>query len=501
MYKVYIVSATSQFAMEVSDGELDESGWTLRQFQLPTDEDDFYLCIHRIDTAPAPRDITFEVTSLGAAPYSQGQFVEQDAVLAKNFTSSDSNDFITFEEIVRSGNDLLLMSVDGNGTYVEVLKDNCNVSATSPLYGAGSGTAFLQMYNTPFGALQGARQRYEDNNSTPAYSGVMDKGTKMYVRSNVVPTDSTHTCVSVRATKVHDNAKQSTDFGNREILSTVHMTANYDITSTNWEKIPFSTAIVNKGGIFNSALSRVDITESGDYDLDVNSYFASFTAGNKVGVSVYVNGVGGGYNNKQWTPSETDTYLDYQKILSLNAGDYVEIYVKNYTAIGGTLYSSTAYFTLAKRSTPQTMLDSPKVFAEYSQTYQQSIPHGTWTRINYNIKDYSSESMVTTGEGTWALKLPSNGNYTIVFNINFVSTTWASGDLLSMKLITSEHGTLYGDRTHQTGVTAEVAGFSTVDIIGGKKDEIIYAEVYQAASSSLLLSNNADFNRITLTKQ
>ena len=129
-------------------------------------------------------------------------------------------------------------------------------------------------------------------------------------------------------------------YSGRNIGATVKLSSTQAVTGdTSQVKVLIDSEIYNGAGAFNSASNRIDILESGLYDLKGQVNLAN-AAGGTSQCLVYVNG-----SPKLVSSVAEATGLQVTPNVSvdnypLNRGDYIELYTRNnvdgtYSIIGG----------------------------------------------------------------------------------------------------------------------------------------------------------------------
>lgn len=225
------------------------------------------------------------------------------------------------------------------------------------------------------------------------------------------------------------NAVSSVDLGNREVV------VEYaGISAVAGAAIPYTVKFLNKiqdtTASYNPGTGEYTIKESGKYDLSVMTAY-SYT-GTAITISLYVNGVLKKYGN-------VNAGNDFNKMfinalgLDLIKDDIVRFDIEGWSGVGTITNVGTAdsehYFSIAKRASPQTMLEAPTVVFSATSDSGQSI--------NSDVLVY--EDVVTDSMGSYN---PSTGEYTLsvsgIFDIYAslltYGTTWNNNEYQSITL-------------------------------------------------------------------
>jgi hypothetical protein len=122
---------------------------------------------------------------------------------------------------------------------------------------------------------------------------------------------------------------------------------NQSITSATWTKIAFDTELIDNVGAYDTATYRFTVPtgQGGNYLLGVDAAFGIYSANHQFLFGFYKNGSNVDNNVFLWRDTGTDVQGgSWTKLISLNAGDYVEAYIYHNRGSAATLYSPNANF-------------------------------------------------------------------------------------------------------------------------------------------------------------
>jgi hypothetical protein len=300
------------------------------------------------------------------------------------------------------------------------------------------------------------------------------------------------------------NTTISTDFGGRDVVFHASGTPTGTVNGS-YNTLTYPT--VSKNTVSMSYSSGVlTILESGFYDLSAGVRYNKNTwgAAESGEVAVYKNSstqLGSGLE-RAWATANTG--LTPQVTLPgvyLSAGETVE--VKGAATTGATLSSSetAAYFYVAKRSSPQTLMGMEVVAAVFSSNSTQNIPNSTSTIVNYSNKFLDTHGAVTTGV-SWKFTAPVSGMYEISSANQYAALGgWAAGEEATLEVYKngSQHARLdaeFMQATHSTYVFLS----GSPRIISLSEGDYIDVRTRQNSGAALDLTSSSAENWISIKK-
>lgn len=207
------------------------------------------------------------------------------------------------------------------------------------------------------------------------------------------------------------NSQMSEDLGGREIVTHLTGVSGSHTTSGAYEKVVFLNKELDTASSYDSVNNRINILESGFYDIaSVVGFISSDIGGRQI--ALYKNGTR--FLLGAAVPGESDasalTPGDW-KAIKLEKGDYLEIYM--YQNSGGSLgyvtVSDGAYFTVAKRASPQTQFETETIAARYTSDSGQTVSTGA--NVIYEDLDFDTHNAYNNTNGEFTV--PVTGKYTV----------------------------------------------------------------------------------------
>lgn len=124
------------------------------------------------------------------------------------------------------------------------------------------------------------------------------------------------------------------DPGSSSSVVRVNLSANQNLNTTGWQKALFNTVLFDTQTEFDAANNRFVAANAGYYQINAG-YHTAFQNNNQYyGIGVYVNGaLYQEYSNNHHGVG--DVQRNITCVVSLNANDFVEIYVRNFQAPDG----------------------------------------------------------------------------------------------------------------------------------------------------------------------
>jgi hypothetical protein len=300
------------------------------------------------------------------------------------------------------------------------------------------------------------------------------------------------------------NVVTSSDSGTRVVSSTIGLSANQTVSTTNNTTITFDTVRSDKTGIFSLSNNGFVVRESGDYEAKLICYLTSITASENFSIKINVNGS----TEREMFYPPASTVGSYQlniPIHNLKAGDIVTASVDSVADASYTVDSSSSRtsFSLTKVQSPQSIGMADPVIAIYRTDAGQSIPDITSTIINYEDKVHDTHGAVTVG-ASWKFTAPVPGIYEVKAMCFLSNTTnWAVGEIKSLTLFKNgsshveidyhEHYATDGSSSY----THIVNGSTMVKLLAG---DYIDIQIVQNSDAALALLADGPSNQVSIVK-
>lgn len=218
--------------------------------------------------------------------------------------------------------------------------------------------------------------------------------------------------------------KMSEDFSGKEVVTEVVETISQALTDNTITKVALTsgaTVVSNTSGAWDTSNLRINILETGYYDIHGSLAFGTGADddGNG-GVYIYKNGVYLDGNLVGLSIGNTNTIPYTKPAVFLQKGDYLELYAYWLDVVASTTVTLTqARFSVAKRSSPQTMLENELVAASYSTDAGQSIIDLTDVEVIYEDLAFDTHNAYNTSTGDYTV--PTSGKYLISASVIYNS--------------------------------------------------------------------------------
>ena len=287
------------------------------------------------------------------------------------------------------------------------------------------------------------------------------------------------------------NMTLSEDAGNREIaLLATDVAGTLSNTSFAYNDLNFTA--IQKDTTGSYAVAGYTIPETGEYDITLGcavTYGTTPTAGNDSSVGIKVNSSDYRVSFQKTTGVTSQYYPSGKWTVSLTKGDLVTPYFRKQGTETLTFLNATddrfQYFTIAKRSSPQTIGAGDVVAARYTSTSGQSI-NATNTVMVMENRVVDTHNAYNTSNGAYTV--PQSGFYDINFRF-WTATFTPSNDTNALDIrIRLNGGTLANGLTRTGTITASTYAASVTALsVYLSKGAVIEA----AASCSTTTTMNA----------
>jgi len=325
------------------------------------------------------------------------------------------------------------------GDSVEILVSsvfsNTSAAFTRPIYSLPAGLVIdtAKLLNSNYGAMTDGAVGFAraNNSATNAYPGTAayNSTTSFFAHafnastadvsyselSNTVPFtfnvgDSIEVHVKVPIAGWSSTVQVSSDTDTRVVACKASTSGIQSVPTFTWTKCTSLTAsIIDTHGAFVSGSQRIVFPVSGFYTVFCSATFAANGTGSRaVGFTINnaaIPSEGGAGQNGSAVDLLASTY---QSIISVKAGDYIELGV--YQSSGGNLNLTGGFLMVQRISGPSAITATETVAARYYTGAAPSISNGTI--VNFVTKDYDTHNAVTTG-ASWKFTAPVSGKYSI----------------------------------------------------------------------------------------
>lgn len=270
----------------------------------------------------------------------------------------------------------------------------------------------------------------------------------------------------------------SEDFGGKDIVVRYSGLADTSIGNGSEEALIFNTEVKDTtSNAYNSSTGDFTAPESGWYDISATVAWAnaSFDPGESYYIAMNVNGTQ--VKRENYEQSATNASDNKSITLSdtyyLNKDDVLDLAIFQNSGGNNNLsgLTSRATLSIAKRSSPQTILETETVAARIEDTSGLSIVPSTATTL------FSSASPEFDTHGSFSsgvFNVPVSGFYNIASSVKMASATFNAGKTVDLQV--DVNGTSYQLNAHEIEATGALriylAGSILLDLNKGDQVKI-----------------------------
>jgi hypothetical protein len=263
----------------------------------------------------------------------------------------------------------------------------------------------------------------------------------------------------------------------RAVLTTTQATSG--LTIINFPTITLDT----HGAITTGASWKFTAPVSGYYRVAANVFMsaATYAVNNSSNVFVYKNA---SLYATAWSQAQTTSSINLtpqiETILSLNAGDYLDIRIN--TTGNPNVYgdvNNPTEVSINRLSGPASIAATETVAARYYTTAGQTV-NTTATVVNFDTKDYDTHGAVTTG-GSWKFTAPIAGKYRVSGELIYAAarnTLWF--------IVYKNGSSFYWNGVSCSATSTITQGSGTISLLAGD-----YITVYTYVDTSSTTLNTA----------
>lgn len=291
----------------------------------------------------------------------------------------------------------------------------------------------------------------------------------------------------------------SQDASGRVITARMHRSSDVSIPNSTETKITLNASTFDDVGGFDSVNNRYVAREAGKYRVNGSIGWDSNGTGVRV-AALRKNGTEVARTQSQPNGASA-TMAVVSDIISLNAGDYVELY--GVQTSGGSLnifgFSSYTFMAIEKIAGPSQILASEFVGAKYTSSSGQNIPSATRTLVDFSTKEYDSHNAVTTG-GSWKYTAPISGTYRISTSLAFGTGNFGINNVILTEI--RKNGSIIQgyDNVVQNGYTGAYNVPPVVTTVKLLQGEYLDATIYQNSGGGRNLVTSGIANHIEIER-
>ena len=251
--------------------------------------------------------------------------------------------------------------------------------------------------------------------------------------------------------------------------------------------IPFSTEIRDLTSSWSGVV--FDTPESGYYDIDFSRRFTTSVPG---AFLIYKDG--SSYLRKEISSSNIIHEGTFNAVY-LEKGEQVTFRSES----GGTLNNDINHHRLriAKRASPQTILETETVAARYTSNSGQSIPNASETTVVYEDLDGDTHNAYNTSTGVYTI--PVSGWYTLSATGTYASLNRSPG-LTWWITIVEGVTTIKTVQEEETGTDTGIVSFDINDIKYYEKGSELQIKLFQNTGLSEPLTTNGTLNVFSIAR-
>jgi len=471
------------------------------QFQTASDSTSYRLIIHQSDdTATAYTGIRFDNFQLGPREVAKGTIItdwEDFTPLFTNVTISDNG-----SRYRRVGSNIELMvdvsaTADATNEVIFPLIQTLftmDVSELSTRQTLGVGwTLDGSSYSTVHPIIDGnivfkVEGEVSLSNTVPAASGGFDN------------TDRLVFTMSVPIQGWSSDAAMSEDLGGRDIV--VEASGNDgESIAANSEDIPFKTSTIdtttswsNAGNTGSNEADAFTCPETGYYDV---SGLLDYTTPTVFAIDVYIGGVKPTPRVRLTISNGSASDCTFAGSLYMEKGQVMTLRATSTITLGNT---DAHRIFIAKRSSPQTILETETVAARYTSNTSTSIPHNTATTIPFEDIDYNTHgSSYDTSTGIYTVpvsgKYQINNTNSIIIGTTTANTMYDSYIDVEGTVVASDRFEL--DTSSAINVTRTMSNSVAVNLTKGQEVKV---RIIQTASSPETLEGTSSRNTFSIAR-
>lgn len=277
------------------------------------------------------------------------------------------------------------------------------------------------------------------------------------------------------------------------------------LADNSFTKLPFTSGDVDldTSAMYNSSLDRIDILETGYYDLNCFMSLADspFTGRNLI-VRFLKNGSSFGFSSDIEVTGQANTFSVKNTMICeyLEAGDYIELQGYQNDQTGSTSEDTVSYgMVIAKRNDLRSQIAPVEtVAAIYDTVSGQTLTTTTNTIIDYDNKILDTHNAVTTG-ASWKFVTPISGLYLVSAQYLLIdsSGTITGDERVDIDILVDGSPVIRRDHRQNGANSPDVSIVRPIQLLAGQEVQV---RGFQNSGGSLSLSIGSEFNWISITK-
>lgn len=508
-FRVYIYDVTNNRLIDVDNRDITANtfGQFIGSFQTSSDSVSYRLILHGADTTSG--SLKFDEGSpvtLGPQTLVKGPVITDWKDYTATYTGFGTPT-VTYSKWRRSGDTLQIMHKFSCGTSTATTA-SVSLPSGSVINFGSAGQALLGHYtrggsggfafsDAKGGSIHGVHgssvvnfSRYDQFGSSTINVDTLSPG-------NTVCDATTNTIgftVSMPVSGWSSSNTLSEDGGVRLIAAQGSLASAQ--TAVPDKVIPFDTKIEDTVSMCNFTTGVCTIPETGDYDITSAAQLTSLDGATDATINIRKNSsvLHTNFCYRLASGTASNIACDISKTVAFTKGDTFDIYVDGDASFDIVNNSSRTTFSIAKRSSPQTLAGGETVAVSAAQSAGTSLPNSGSTDISWDATlNYTTHASAISGTTFTA---PASGKYRSCVRLKFTSGAWASGNSYAMNL--KKNGSIYKyyvDTQLPAGATFELnLSGPCVDVPLSKGDTLTVNVSHNRTAGALALAASTTQN-------
>lgn len=297
------------------------------------------------------------------------------------------------------------------------------------------------------------------------------------------------------------NAQMSEDLGGREVVFSATQAKTISIADNSLILYTFdgsATIMEDTTNGFDPANSEWIVPETGYYDLNGRAVFSAIGATDRnFGAAFFVNGVNiYGTTISRGTSNNGGSANQSIVAYKLIKGDIVDFRVYQNDVSAATSHNVTsATISIAKRSSPQTMLETETVAASYSSNSGQAIPAATSTIVLFEDIEVDTHNAYNTSTGVYTV--PVSGIYLIQAKVGAGNESFTANNVMDVRIYINGVRESIGVREFETSTnfTETVETHIVAPLVKG---DLVRGEAFFTTAGNL--NTDGGYNKLSIQR-
>jgi hypothetical protein len=441
-FRVYIYDVTNSRLIDVDTRDINANtfGQFIGSFQTSSDSVSYRLIIHGADTtAGSLKFDKGDPVTLGPQTLVKGPVLTNWQSYTPTFVGFGTVSPIEVQ-YRRVGDTLEIYGQFTSGTTTGVtatMSLPAGLSISTPMTNAQAGGWLVRA--TSSGTSKGSTVILDTGSPTvvrfsdPGYLGTGTTSGLGAALGTAFPSSERYSIrVAVPIAGWSSSQTLSEDGGTKQIVAQGYLNgAQSGITD---KVVPFDTKIEDTASMCNFTTGVCTIPESGDYDATSNAQLLNLDGATDANINLRKNGsaVAQNFCYRLASGGTSTAACNVAKTISFSKGDTFDVYIDGDASFDIVSNIARTTFTLAKRSSPQTLAGGETVAVSALQSSGTSLPSTGSTDISWDsTKSYETHTGSISGT---TFSAPASGKYKSCTRLKLSSASWTSGNSYSMSV-------------------------------------------------------------------